>query len=222
MFSGIAPYYDFLNSVLSFNSDKLWRKKIVDLAQIKKNALILDLCTGTAEVAIECAKREKTCRVFGVDFSQLMLEKAKVKMNKLRLEKRIHLIQADVFSLPLHEGLFDLVTIGFGLRNLVDPAEGVKKMASMLRSGGKVIILEFSPAPRNLSGKIFNFYLKAIIPLLARIFGGSSDAYNYLAASISTFLFPEQILNCMKEAGLKNLKLQKLCFGSVNSYYAEK
>lgn len=222
MFSDIAPDYDFLNSVLSFNSDRLWRKKIVDLAQIKEDALILDLCTGTAEVAIECAKRKKTCQVFGVDFSRLMLKKAQDKINKLHLKKQIHLIQADVFKLPFHDNLFDLVSIGFGLRNLVDPAEGIKKMASMLKAGGKLIILEFSPPSSNLSGKMFNLYLKKIIPLIARVFGGSSGAYNYLPASISTFLSCEQILNCMKEAGLKDLSKHKMCFGAVNAYYAEK
>ncbi len=222
MFSDIAPDYDFLNSVLSLNSDKSWRRKIIDIAQIKENFLILDLCTGTAEIAIECVRREKTCQVFGVDFSRVMLDKAKDKINKLHLGPQIHLIEADVFRLPFPASSFDLVSIGFGLRNLIDPLEGIKKIADMLKTRGKILILEFSPPPKNLLGRVSNFYLNRIVPLVANILGGSSDAYNYLASSIRTFLYPEQILNCMKLAGLKDLRIHKMCFGAVNLYYAEK
>jgi len=222
LFSGIAPYYDFLNHSLSFNCDSSWRKKFIARAQIKENALILDLCTGTADIAIECAKRKSTSQVFGVDFSWAMLKEAQGKINRLGLEKQIHLIEADVFKLPFHPDSFDVVSISFGLRNLVDPAKGIMEIVNMLKTGGKVIILEFSAPADNLAGKMHSFYLNKIVPLIANICGGSPGAYKYLSSSINAFLYPAQILNCMELAGLKNLQTQKMCLGAVNSYYGEK
>ena len=222
VFSSIAPYYDFLNGVLSFNNAKLWRKKSVDTVLIKEDAKILDLCTGTAEIAIEFAKRKSACQVFGIDFSWEMLKKAKDKISKLKLEKRIYLVEADVFNLPFQAEYFDIVSISFGLRNLVDYRKGVSEIVNMLKEGGQVIILEFSPPPNSVFGRVINFYLKNMIPLIAVMFGGSLDAYNYLSSSISTFLYPEQILDCMDSAGLKNLCLKKMSYGVINSYYGEK
>ncbi len=222
VFSGIAPYYDLLNHILSFNSDKLWRKKSIATAGIKENAKILDLCTGTADIAIECAKRKNTCQVFGVDFSGEMLKQAQEKINRLRLEKQIHLVKADVFKLPFHSDFFDLVSISFGLRNLMDYSQGMEKITNMLKKGGRVVILEFSPPEDNAVGKPYNFYLKKMVPLVANICGGSLDAYQYLSSSISAFLYPQQILNRMELAGLKNLSMKKMCFGAVNAYYGEK
>ena len=222
VFSGIAPDYDFLNHILSFNGDKSWRKKFIAAAQIKENARVLDLCTGTADIAIECAKRKSASQVFGVDFSWVMLKKAQEKINRLRLAKQIHLIEADVFKLPFHPDFFDLVSISFGLRNLADPAKGITEIVKMLKTGGQVIILEFSPPANNLVGQVYNFYLNKMVPLVATICGGSPGAYKYLCASISAFLYPKQILNCMESAGLKNLHTQKMCWGAVNAYYGEK
>jgi len=222
LFSGIAPYYDFLNHILSLNGDKSWRKKFIAGAQIKENAKILDLCTGTADIAIECAKRKATSQVFGVDFSWAMLKKAQEKITGLHLEKQVHLIQADVFKLPLHPGFFDLVSISFGLRNLTDPVKGITEIGKMLKTGGRVIILEFSPPADNLAGKLHSFYLNKLVPLAAKICGGSPDAYKYLSSSIKAFLYPAQILNCMESAGLKNLHTRKMCLGVVNAYYGEK
>ncbi|MDO8662040.1 MAG: bifunctional demethylmenaquinone methyltransferase/2-methoxy-6-polyprenyl-1,4-benzoquinol methylase UbiE [Candidatus Omnitrophota bacterium] len=222
VFSGIAPYYDLLNHILSFNRDKLWRMEFIATAGIKENARILDLCTGTADIAIECAKRKNACQVFGVDFSEEMLKQARDKINRLGLEKQIYLIKADVFKLPFHSDFFDLVSISFGLRNLIDYSKGMEKMANMLKKGGKVIILEFSPPLDNAAGRVYDFYLKKMVPLVALICGGSTAAYKYLSSSISAFLYPKQILNCMELAGLKNLSMKKMCLGVVNAYYGEK
>jgi demethylmenaquinone methyltransferase / 2-methoxy-6-polyprenyl-1,4-benzoquinol methylase len=222
VFSGIAPYYDLLNHILSFNGDKAWRKRFIARAQIKENSRILDLCTGTADIAIECAKRKKDCQVFGIDFSSAMLREAREKINRLRLEKQIHLLKADVFNLPFHPDFFDVVSISFGLRNLIDYSKGIIEMVNMLKKGGKAAILEFSPPSGNFIGKAYNFYLNKIVPLVANLCGGSPEAYKYLSSSINTFFYPRQILDCMGSAGLKNLHMQKMCFGAVNSYYGEK
>jgi demethylmenaquinone methyltransferase/2-methoxy-6-polyprenyl-1,4-benzoquinol methylase len=222
VFSGIAPYYDLLNHILSFNNDKLWRKRLVDVSAVKANSKILDLCAGTADISIEFAKRERSCRVFGVDFSGLMLNKAGEKIKRSGLSKQISLIEADVLNLPFKAGYFDVVSIGFGLRNLIDHRRGIVEAANMLKKGGRFFILEFSPPDNTVLGRAYTFYLKRMLPLIARIFGGSLEAYRYLSSSIAAFIYPKQILNFMEEAGLKKVYYKKMCGGIVNLYSGEK
>jgi demethylmenaquinone methyltransferase / 2-methoxy-6-polyprenyl-1,4-benzoquinol methylase len=221
-FSNIAPNYDFLNQILSFNSDKSWRKKLINGALSKDDAKVLDLCTGTAEIAIEFARKESSSQVYGIDFSMGMLKKAKEKIDKLGLQKRIRLAGADVFALPFKAETFDTVSISFGLRNLVDYRKGLIEITKMVKNGGQIIILEFSPPAFNAFGRIVDLYIAKIIPLIARLFGGRLDAYKYLSLSIRTFLYPGQILRCMESAGLKNLYFQKINWGVINCYYGEK
>ena len=221
-FSAISSDYDILNRILSFNQDKRWRRKAVIAAEIPENARILDLCTGTADSAIELARKNKNSQVFGVDFSPAMLNIAGDKIARLGIGKRLHLVQADVFSLPFQEGYFDAVFISFGLRNLIDYQRSLGEMVKMLKSGGSIIILEFSPAQNNLIGKIIGFYIKNILPRFASIFGGSRQAYEYLPASINAFLSPEMIFDYMFTAGLRKLRRKDLCCGIVNSYYGQK
>lgn len=222
MFSEIAPYYDILNRALSFNSDISWRKRSVDMLRLKDDAKILDLCTGTADIAIECARRHSACRVFGVDFSPVMLEKAAGKINKLGLKDRIHLIEADLFDLPFRGGYFDAASIGFGLRNLTDHPGGISEMANAVKAGGRVLILEFSPPHESLTGRAYDIYLGSIVPLFAKIFNASPDAYGYLSSSIRSFIGPEEILGHMRSAGLKNLSSRRMCFGAINAFCGEK
>lgn len=222
VFSDIAPYYDFLNHVISFNMDKLWRKRLVEISEVKAQARILDLCAGTADISIEFTRKERSCRVFGVDFSASMLNKAGEKIKKSGLANQISLIEADVLNLPFKAGFFDIVSMGFGLRNLVDRRQGVAAAARMLKKGGQVFILEFSPPENTILGKAYAFYLKKILPLTAKILGGSLNAYKYLSSSIATFVYPQQILNFMQEAGLKKLYCRKMCGGIVNLYSGEK
>ncbi len=222
VFSGIAPYYDFLNSVLSFNSDKSWRRRLVDIARVKENMKVLDLCAGTAEVGIEFFKRQRGCRVFGADFSWEMLKAGKEKIKKIGAAKDIHLVGADVFALPFQAGCFDIVSISFGLRNLIDCRGGIIEMSKMLKKGGRVIILEFSPPSKSIFGKVYKFYLGRILPLLSRVLGGSPGAYNYLSSSIAGFFYPKDILGYMRSAGLENLRQSKMSCGVVNFYWGQK
>lgn len=221
VFSGISPRYDFLNHVLSFYQDGLWRKKLTGLVALEKNAKILDLCTGTAEIAIEFVQREPTCRVFGVDFSAGMLDEARRKIEKFGFQEMIRLIEADVFDLPFGPENFDVVSIAFGLRNLADPQRGIANMVRMLKKGGRVLILEFSPSGDSLLGKTADIYLKNI-PFFAGLFGGSLGAYRYLSFSIRSFLSPKQILDGMRSAGLQNLRRHPMDHGIINLYYGER
>jgi len=222
LFSSIAEYYDALNRAISFNRDKGWRRKAVGLAGIKKNAKVLDVCTGTAEMAIQFIGEYNECEIIGIDFSHAMLKKAKEKITKLGLSNRINLVEANALNMPFRNGHFDAVLISFGLRNLPDCNKAMKEIVDSLKEGGTAIILEFSPAAGNLFGKIAGFYISKLLPLIARLFGGSKEAYTHLSSSISDFIPPQQIITCMESAGLKGLRYKNLCCGIVNSYYGKK
>lgn len=222
IFSLVAPYYDFLNHILSLNKDTGWRDRAVSSGAIYKNGKILDLCTGTAETAILIANKYGGAQIIGVDFSHSMLRMAKVKIDKLGLDERIGLVEADALNLPFNNSSFDAVTISFGLRNIPDCRKAMNGISNVLKTGGKVIILEFSPAPKSLPGKFAGFYIYHMLPWLARLFGGAKEAYGHLSESIKVFLTPEEIIKCMESAGLKNIACQNLYCGIVNAYYAEK
>lgn len=222
VFSNVAPRYDFLNHLLSFNNDKVWRKELVNISSMGDNIKVLDLCSGTADVAFEFAAKQDSCQVFGIDFSHEMLKLGANKVKRRRLEKQIRLIESDVFALPFKPGNFNIVSMAFGLRNLSDHRKAILEMVNMLKKGGRAVILEFSSPANTISSRVFNFYLKKILPFIACIFGGSGYAYNYLFSSIAGFISPEQILNYMDSAGLKKLRFKKLTFGVVNLYCGEK
>lgn len=222
LFSSIAEYYDALNRAISFNRDKGWRKKAALLAGIKKDAKVLDVCTGTAEMAIQFIREYNECEIIGIDFSHTMLKKAKEKIIKLGLASRINLVEANALNPPFHSCHFDAVLISFGLRNLPDCNKAMKEIIDSLKEGGTAIILEFSPAAGNLFGKAAGFYISKLLPLIARLFGGSKEAYAHLSSSISGFILPQQIITCMESAGLKDLRYKNLYCGVVNSYYGKK
>ncbi len=222
MFSAVASKYDRLNRILSFNQDRRWRQQAVAVAAIRDNAKILDLCTGTAETAIEFGEKCSGCRIFGVDFSLAMLEKAESKISRLGFGRQINLVEADILQMPFRAGYFDAVSISFGLRNLADYRKGMGQISAMLKKGGCAVILEFSPSCGSFFGKAADAYIKILLPLFARVCGGSKQSYGYLASSISSFLCPQEILDCMAAEGLVNLKRKDLGLGIINAYYGEK
>lgn len=222
VFSKVAPKYDFLNYILSFDNDRVWRKELVNISSVGDNAKVLDLCCGTADAALEFSVKADSAQVIGIDFSHEMLKLGQSKIKGFGLEEQIRLIEADVFALPFKTGNFDIVSMAFGLRNLSDHRKGIREMVNMLKTGGRVVILEFSPPANTGSGRVLNFYLKNILPFVASIFGGFGYAYKYLSSSIAGFISPEQILNYMEAAGLKNLRFKRLTFGVVYLYYGEK
>lgn len=222
VFSKVAPKYDFLNYILSFDNDRVWRKELVNISSVGDNAKVLDLCCGTADAALEFSVKADSAQVIGIDFSHEMLKLGQSKIKGFGLEEQIRLIEADVFALPFKTGNFDIVSMAFGLRNLSDHRKGIREMVNMLKTGGRVVILEFSPPANTRSGRVLNFYLKNILPFVASIFGGFGYAYKYLSSSIAGFISPEQILNYMEAAGLKNLRFKRLTFGVVYLYYGEK
>ena len=218
MFSKIAPRYDMLNHVLSFNVDRVWRRELVNAAALPADGRVLDACTGTADVAINFGRVLKTGHVVGVDRSHEMLEIGRKKIRKHHLEQRVELMEGDVLDLPFDDDSFDAVTVAFGLRNLPDYQAGVSEMTRVLKPGGKLLVLEFCPPSGGNYLKGYNFYLRNVLPVVGGVISGSREAYRYLASSIGDFLTREQILGMMTNAALDNPAARRLAGGIAYTY----
>ena len=213
MFSQIAHRYDLLNHVLSLNIDRHWRRELVRAAGVTGDDKVLDACTGTGDVAIGFARALQESRIVGVDRSEGMLAIGREKVARLGLEGRIRLQHEDVLDLPFDDGEFDAATIAFGLRNLPDYAKGVSELVRVLKPGGRLLILEFSPPARGLALKGYNFYLQNVVPVVGGIISGSWKAYRYLASSIGDFLPRDRILELMRGADLDDIHAKKMAGG---------
>jgi len=222
LFSSISSRYDFLNHLLSLNIDKRWRKKLVRLSSASAGTKTLDLCTGTGDIVIEFAKSNESSQCFGIDISDKMLGIAQIKIAKAGLDGRIRLVQGDAMDLPFDEGFFDTVFIGFGLRNLPDVAKGIRETIRVLKKGGKIFILEFSPRQNGLAGWFYKIYLKFVIPVIGGYISGDRKAYRYLSTSIPGFLESQRVSQLMKEHGYTNVKTTPLTGGIAYIYEGTK
>jgi demethylmenaquinone methyltransferase/2-methoxy-6-polyprenyl-1,4-benzoquinol methylase len=216
MFSSIAHRYDLLNTLLSLNRDKYWRKFTASKAGLKKGGSAIDFATGTGELAIELAKIVgEEGRVVGVDFSQKMLDIAKIKVEKSGLERIIEFSHQRAESVPFPENTFDCATIGFALRNVTDIPTVLKEMTRVVKVGGRVVLLEFTQPRNPVVRRLYFFYSFNILPMIGGIISGRKDAYEYLPESILKFPSPEKLRDIMIDVGLKNIKIYILTGGIV-------
>lgn len=222
MFTAIARRYDLLNHVLSLNVDRGWRRSLLDLSGVGDGAAVLDVAAGTADVAIEFARRLPAVRVVGLDRSSGMLEVARQKINRFRLDGRVKLVEADALDMPFADGSFDAVTIAFGLRNLPDYAAGVREMSRVLKPGGRLLILEFFPPSGGVFQKAYRLYLGTILPVAGRVVSGSREAYDYLSSSIRDFASHDDVCGYLAAAGLESVQRQKLTGGISYIYCGDK
>jgi demethylmenaquinone methyltransferase/2-methoxy-6-polyprenyl-1,4-benzoquinol methylase len=217
MFNTIARRYDLLNHVLSLNVDRRWRQALVVYADPHNGERVLDVATGTADVAIEFAKDGRAAEIAGVDLSTGMLQVARDKLARLGLSKRIALREGDALELPFDTASFDVVTIAFGLRNLPDYARGVSEMARVLKPGGRAVILEFLP-PRGAALVAYRAYLTTFLPLTGRLVSGSAEAYRYLSASVREFISQDDVRALLAGAGLAGVESRRLTGGVAGLY----
>jgi demethylmenaquinone methyltransferase/2-methoxy-6-polyprenyl-1,4-benzoquinol methylase len=222
MFSLIAGKYDFLNHFFSFNIDRLWRRQLLALSDIREGGVVLDACTGTGDVAVVFGRSRRVDGVIGVDLSAGMLDVAALKAKKKNLDGKISFMEADVLDLPFDDGIFDVVTISFGVRNLPDYEKGMAEMVRVLKPGGRLLILEFAPPTRDLYLKAYDFYLKKIIPAVGGFVSGSDIAYRYFATSVDGFLPCDRMLELLDRVGLGALLAKKLAGGVAYIYRGEK
>lgn len=197
MFSKVAANYDRANSVLSVGIHHLWRKKLVQLAEVKAGMSVLDCATGTGDLAIEFKKHVGSSGlVIGTDFCAEMLESAPEKSKKENLQIQFEL--ADVTKLQYENKKFDRVSISFGIRNVSDPVLALTEMARVTKSGGRVLVLEFGQMTLPIISNIYNFYSKKVLPLIGGLVTGQGEAYKYLQKSSAAFPSREKFLDLMK------------------------
>ena len=220
MFNAIAPSYDFLNHVLTIGIDRLWRKKAIAALELKDCDVLLDVCTGTGDMALEARKASNASLVVGVDFASAMLKRGLDKVKGAGESKKIFLINGDATRLPLCNESVDATAIAFGIRNVEHPDKACQEMARTLRPGGKLAILEFME-PRIFGlAVLYSWYFKYLLPLIGRTLSGHKGAYSYLPASVSAFLTPEEFIQLLERSGFKNLQAIPLTFGIVCLYTA--
>lgn len=212
MFDNISRRYDFLNHFLSLGIDIRWRKQAVAEFKNLKPKNILDLATGTGDLAIEAASL-KPDKIIGIDISQGMLDIGLQKVKKKKLEKTIELYQADSENIPYQDNTFDAALVAFGVRNFENLEKGLQEIYRVLQPQGKVVILEFSK-PRVFPVKqIYNFYFSKVLPFIGRGVSKDQAAYTYLPASVKAFPDGNAFLNKLEEAGFKQTKWKSLTLG---------
>ena len=214
MFSTIAHRYDLLNTLLSLGIDRYWRKFAVSRLPRVENARFLDVATGTCDVALEIIKRyPRDAKVIGVDFSDGMLELGREKVKKAGCRDRIEVRFADVTSLPFEDNTFDASIIAFGIRNVQDYKKGISEMGRVVKSGGRVVVLEFTSVQNRFFKPLYVFYITKALPFIGEIISGKKGAYKYLPDSMLNFPSPENFKKAMEETGLQDVKYYKLSFG---------
>jgi demethylmenaquinone methyltransferase/2-methoxy-6-polyprenyl-1,4-benzoquinol methylase len=214
MFDTIAPRYDFLNSLLSLNQDKRWRKKLIALIPTKFNGVLVDMATGTGEVIVQAAKKRREYATFiGVDISAQMLQRAEEKVAKAELAQSISFKQASCEQTGLAAQSCDCITIAFGLRNTIDKDQALGEFHRVLKSGGALLILEFFPPSGTLLARLFQFYFRRILPLIGGLLSNKA-AYTYLPESVQGFYQAAELQTKLHSLGFSPVKSLSFLCGS--------
>ncbi len=222
MFNNIAERYDILNHVLSFGIDNIWRKQAISKLKQHSPKRILDIATGTGDLAILAAKRIDPHQIVGIDLSGEMLKIGEDKIQRQNLNHKIQLNIGDCENIAYSSQSFDAITVAFGVRNFENIESGLREMYRVLKPGGMVIILEISKPGAPWIKSIFNFYFQYILPVLGRIFSNDKRAYLYLPSSVKAFPKPDEFLKKMKHTGFQNVEYKPLTFSIAAIYVAQK
>ncbi|MBI4772967.1 MAG: ubiquinone/menaquinone biosynthesis methyltransferase [Deltaproteobacteria bacterium] len=218
MFESIAFSYDFQNSVLSLWQDARWRRILAKSLKFESGPLVLDLATGTAEVAMEICGRHAGARVIGVDFSPGMLSIGRKKIKAMGLENRIHLLVGDARRLPVGSVSFDCATISFGIRNIEERRVVLDEMRQALKEGGQLLIMEFDFPDVAVLNRLYGIYFNHILPPLGNWLSRTDYAYSYLVESIRGFPTDAEFRAEIAEAGFEQVKSRSLTFGIAKIY----
>lgn len=221
MFDTISSDYDGLNRVISFGIDIKWRKKVVSLVSQKNPESVLDIATGTGDLAIAMASTNAK-QIIGLDISSGMLDIGKQKINKKGLDTKIEMVLGDSEQLPFKDNTFDAITVAFGIRNFENLENGLKEIRRVLKPGGVFIILETSVPTKTPFKQGYSFYTKNILPLIGRAFSNDKSAYQYLCESASVFPYGETLNNILREIGFINVKDFPQTFGVATIYTSSK
>lgn len=220
MFDSIAPAYDFMNRAMTMGIDKLWRRKAVKMVAARRPRRLLDVATGTADLAIKLATVMPEAEITGIDLSEEMLAVGRRKVDRAGLSGRISLAKADCLDLPFADNSFDCVTVAYGVRNFEHLDKGYAEMARVLRPGGMLCVVELSVPRSRWVLPFYRFYTRVVIPSVGRLVTGDSSAYTYLPESIAAMPQGERMLQMMRQAGLDGPRLLPLTFGTCTVYTA--
>jgi demethylmenaquinone methyltransferase / 2-methoxy-6-polyprenyl-1,4-benzoquinol methylase len=222
MFDKIAFRYDFLNHFLSAGIDKGWRKKAIRQLVPLNPGSVLDVATGTADMAILASTLLKADKIVGIDISEGMLEIGKKKVEKLGLQHRIELLKGDSETILFDDNTFEAVTVAFGVRNFQDLELGLSEIKRVLKPGGKLIVLECTKPKLPVIKNFYNLYLKVIAPLIGRAISKNKNAYQYLNESVQKFPEGDDFVQILKKLGYKNASCKTLSLGISSIYSGEK
>lgn len=217
MFDNISGKYDLLNRVLSMGIDTSWRKKVVKKVQSVQPKNILDIATGTGDLAIQMAK-STTAKVTGFDLSAGMLEVGRKKVAEQNLNERIQMIQGDAENMPFENDSFDCITVAFGVRNFENLEKGLNEIYRVLKPGGKFLILEFSQPESFPMKQLYGFYSKRILPEIGKRISKDTSAYTYLPESVKAFPYGEKMKKILKKRKFTEVSDKKLTFGIASIY----
>jgi len=217
MFDAISPRYDLLNRLCSFGVDQRWRKRLVRALRAHAPQNVLDVATGTADLALLAAR--SGMRVTGVDISAGMLAGGRRKIERAHMSDRVRLIQADSGALPFDDAAFDAAMVAFGVRNFEDLEQGLKEIRRTVRPGGRLFVLEFSK-PKGVLGALFRFYFHRVMPAIGRLVSKDARAYSYLPESVAAFPDGETFLTVLRICGFTDPTAQRLTGGIATLYSA--
>ena len=222
MFNDIAPTYDRLNHILSLDIDKIWRKRVVRIVRKLGAKHIMDMATGTGDLAIAMAKGIEGSTIYGADFSSEMLAVAKQKIEHLGLSERISLTECNAENIPLDEESVDATTVAFGVRNFEHQREALTEIKRTIRKDGHLIVLEFSNPKFALVRWCYRLYSHHILPAIGRLVSKHATAYTYLPTSIDQFASPENFSALLEEVGFDHIERKSLSMGIAHIYIAHK
>ena len=222
MFDAIAGRYDFLNHLLSAGLDRRWRARAVRELALSPGAHVVDLCTGTGDLAIAAVTGSRGARVIGVDFAGAMLRLGLAKLRDRALDRSITLVRGDATAIPVQDSWADAATIGFGIRNVARPEAALDELARVLKPGARLAILEFGePVVPGVRG-LYNWYFQAVLPRLGRLISKHGSAYSYLPASVGSFPAPAVFAGTIEKRGFQHVRAVPLSLGIVYLYVAER
>lgn len=223
MFNGIAERYDFLNHLLSAGIDARWRKRAIRSLDLTGRETVLDVCTGTGDLAIAALRRTPGARrVLGVDFAGAMLRVGLEKLRREQLDDRITLVRGDATRIPVASASVDGVAVAFGIRNVEDTAAGCREIARVLKPGGRLAILEFAIPTAPIVRQVYLWYFRHVLPAIGRMVSRHNAAYGYLPASVGAFASPDEFVTILRQSGLVDISAAPLTLGIVYLYTARR
>ncbi len=211
MFGAIAPRYDLMNRLMTGGRDVAWRRIVVREAQLPPGGRLLDIATGTGDIALEALRHDADLCAVGADFALEMMLRGRGKPGA----ERIRWMGADTLALPFPDDTFDAVTSGFMLRNVIDVSGSLAEQWRVVKPGGRIVCLEISRPPRTLLLPFYRFYFHRVVPLVGQIVSGNRSAYTYLPRSVDEFLSPDELADLMRRAGWRDVHFRRLMLGTV-------